>query len=729
MKKDSRDDDVTQTYELISAGTIVSHYRIVKRIGIGGMGEVYLAEDVNLDRKVALKFLVSDLCEDDRCRTRFRLEAQAAAQLNHTNIITIHDISEYRGRPYFVMEYVDGQSLRKYMSSRKELSIRQILVLSIQVTEGLSEAHSHGIIHRDLKPSNILLDANGRVRVVDFGLAAVKAAFTADGTGEITGTAGYMSPEQVQGQEIDSRSDLFSLGVVMYELIAGEHPFKRDSDAFTFQAVLESDAQPVSAYRFDVPAGLERSVKKLLEKDRERRYQQAEDVRSDLMSLLKAHESIGAKATSSEKGRLPSIAVLPFTDLSEGEKQEYFCEGMAEEIINALTKVRGLQVTARAAAFRFKATKHDIREVGRLLNVHTLLKGSVRRSGRRLRITAQLIDVAGGYHLWSERFDREVKDIFEIQDEIAENIVRALRVILSDDEQLAIVSQATPSIEAYDYYLRGRQYFHQRRKKSLEYAREMFMRATEIDPTYALAWAGVADCCSLLVHFYGESSGANIEQADLTSKRSLELDPGLTEAHGARGFALWLMKRHEEADREFETAIRMDPNHFEAHYFFARSCLQRGELERAAQLLEKASAIRDDFEAHYFTAQTYTALKRKEEAEVAYDRAVQAVKRHLELNPDDARAVTMGAVALCRLGESERGLEWAERAIAIDPDDAGIRYNVACLYALEGNRDRAIECLEDAVRAGFAHKDWVANDPDLDSLRDDPRFKSLKWRE
>jgi serine/threonine protein kinase/Tfp pilus assembly protein PilF len=728
LRQENFDEETTQSYTVLTPGTTVSHYRIVKRIGLGGTGDVYLAEDAELDRTVALKFLAPRLCQDEDSKAVFRHEAQTTAKLNHPNIITIYEVGEHAGRPFFATEFVEGGSLRNYLAKR-ELLIHEILWFAIQVCDALSEAHANGVTHRDIKPSNILIDSRGRVKIVDFGLASVLGSDKLSPPGTITGTAKYMSPEQAQGEEVDERSDLFSFGVVLYEAITGKHPFERESEAATLNAIIEEEAIPASRYRSSMPKGLEQIVFRLLQKDKRIRYQQASDVRSDLRNVLRAVESKGVVHDRQEKPHQPSIAVLPFSNLSADKEQEYFCEGITEELINALTKIKGLRVTARTSTFPFRDGKDDVREIGRKLNVETLLEGSVRKAGNRLRITAQLIDAASGFHLWSERYDREVEDVFAIQDEIAENIARSLQVLLSEDEQRAITKVPTTDIEAYDYYLRGRQFFHQRRKKGLQFARQMFAQATELDPNFPLAYACLADCCSLLVHYYGDSSKVNVDQADRASLKALELAPDLAEAHAARGFALWLMNRHDEADQEFEIAIRLNPKLFDARYFYARSCYQRGKLVAAVHLFEEACRIHEDHEARYFAAQTYTALKRFAEAETAYIRALQAIEKHLELNPDDARAVTMGAVSWCRIEQPSTGLQWAERALDIDPEDAGIRYNVACLFALEGHHDRAIECLEDAVRAGFAHRDWVENDPDLDSLRDDPRFKALKWRD
>jgi tetratricopeptide (TPR) repeat protein len=361
--------------------------------------------------------------------------------------------------------------------------------------------------------------------------------------------------------------------------------------------------------------------------------------------------------------------------------------------------------------------------------VETLLGGSVRRYGDKLRVSVQLTDVATGYHLWSERYDRDLEDVFAIQDEISESVARALEIMLGENERHPVSKAHTSDAEAYDYYLRGRRFFNQGLKRSLQFARDMFVKASEVDSEYALAYVGIADCYTMLIHLYGESKGVNLAVADRASRRALDLDPRLPQAHSARGFTLWLMDDFENAKVEFETAMEMDPGLSHTRYLYGRACFQRGDFERAARLFEDACRNQEHHEAQFFAAQAHAALDNTEKALIAYRLALRAIERHVELNPDDARVHTMGAVALCRLGERSAGIEWAERALAIDPDDAGIQYNVACLFALEKETDRAIDCLQAAVRGGFAHRDWVEKDPDLDSIRDDPRFKALTWRE
>ncbi len=721
------DGEITHPFDDINPGTEIYQYEIRELIGAGGMGVVYQARDKQLDREVALKFLARQLCLDPECRERFKGEAQAAAQLNHPNIIVIHEVNEYEGRPYFAMEFVDGTSLQKYIAKRR-LSIEEILEIAIQVSDGLAEAHNRGITHGDIKPSNILMNTRGRAKIVDFGLAAVLAAQGGQKTTDIYGTAGYMSPEQIQGASVDTRSDLFSFGVVLYEIITGKAPFMRDTLGDTLRATRDTEPIPMAEYSSVVPLELQQIVRRLMSKDKDQRYQHADDLRSELRYTLEAVVS-GRVRYPGQEARLRSMAVLPFINLSADKEQDYFCDGMAEEITNALAKIKGLRVAARTSAFAFKNVDEDVRRIGQKLHVDSLLEGSVRRAGDRLRVTVQLTDVATGYHLWSERFDREMEDVFAIQDEIAENVVRAMQVILSDEGKQPVSRTQTSDTQAYDYYLRGRRFFHQGRRKSLQYALEMFQRAIAIDPLYSLAFVGIAECCGMLIHFYGESRDIHHDTADKASRRALELDPGLPQAHAARGLVLWVMDRFDEAAAEFERALQLDPNQPRASYYFARACFQRGDFERAARLFEDSCRGQENYEARYFAAQTYSALSKTEEALVAYRLALREIERHVELNPDDAGAYTMGAVSLIRVGERKAGLEWASRALEIDPGDARIQYNVACLFALEGETGKAIECLEAAVKAGFAHREWVEKDPDLDSLRDDPRFKALKWRE
>jgi adenylate cyclase len=420
-----------------------------------------------------------------------------------------------------------------------------------------------------------------------------------------------------------------------------------------------------------------------------------------------------------------SIAVLAFVNMSNDPENEFFSDGIAEEIINALTKIKALRVAARTSSFAFKGKNEDIGEVGRKLKVNTVLEGSVRKAGDRLRVTAQLINVADGYHLWSERYDRQLEDVFAIQDEIADNIVRALRVVLGEDEKRALEKTPTDNVQAYEYYLRGRQVVTQLRRSPLQYARRMFDRAIELDPNFARAYAGVADCCSFL-YMYWDSSHANLEGADTSSQRALELDPSSAEAHTSRGVALNLRKDYGAARREFETALKLDPKLFEAHYFYARACLTEGKFEEAILHYRNAWQARpEDYQAIFLSSDALARLGRDDEVLEAARLGIKLADAHLELNPDDARAWYLSGGALMRLGKVDEALERTRRAYAIDPEDAGVLYNVAANYALAGKPDEAINYLEKAIRNGFGQRSWLENDSALDPIRNDPRFQHL----
>jgi TolB-like protein/Tfp pilus assembly protein PilF len=692
---------------------LADRYLIGRRIGTGGMAVVYLAQDLRHDRNVAIKVLRPEVSGAVGAE-RFLREIQIVAQLQHPNILTLHDSGEVDGWLYYVMPYVDGESLRGRLNREKQLPIVEAVRITQEVADALDSAHRHGVVHRDIKPENILLE-EGHAVVADFGIASAVTAASGEHVTEedvALGTAAYMSPEQGSGSQLDARSDLYSLGCVSYEMLTGQPPFVGSDPRAIIARHMVDPAPPMTTVRPDVPTAVTTAVMKALSKEAADRF----------ATLREFSDALEESGLVRQPAAAKSIAVLPFANMSPDPEDGFLADGITEEIINALTKIDGLRVAARTSAFAFKDKNADVRAIGGHLSVRSVLEGSVRKAGNRIRITAQLVDVADGYHLWSERYDRDLEDVFAIQDEIAENIMRSLEVILGEDK--TVDKAPTVDVKAYEYYLRGRQFFHQTRKKRLRFAREMFTKAIEIDPEYALAHAGVADCCSLLNMHY-PSTENDLEQADSASRKALELAPDLAEAHAARGFALWQMRSVDEAIMEFETAIRLDPKQFEAHYFYARARFEQGELGKAAELFERASQVQEDYQASFFAAQSYVGLGRDGDAQAAYRKALQVAQEHLELNPDDPRAATMCAVAACRVGQKAEGLEWAERALAIDPDDGGVRYNVACLYALEGEPEKAITCLEDALRRGFANKDWIAQDPDLESIRDDARFQAL----
>ncbi len=426
--------------------------------------------------------------------------------------------------------------------------------------------------------------------------------------------------------------------------------------------------------------------------------------------------------------RISTIAVLPFADMSPARDQDYLCEGLAEEIINVLTHLDGLRVVSRTASFQFRASGLDVRDVGRRLNVGALLEGSVRKRGNQLRVTVQLIDVETGYHRWSERFDREVEDVFAIEDEIAEEVATNLRgSMLSSRERTALLRPGTGS-EAYEYYLRGRQHLPRMTQPDLLKSAAMFERAIQLDAGYAPAYAGLATVHATLHEWFG-ARAEDLAKAESASLRALELAPGLAETHAARGFVFTLSRRYESASQAFEQAIRINPNLFDAYYYFARAAFANGHLELSADLFGRAAQVRvEDFQSVALQAQSLQWLGRQEEATVVNREAVRRAERLIDLNPCDIRTLSLGSGALDMDGQHARALEWSQRALDLNPDDMSAIMNAVCLHARRGNKERALDLLERAVAQGWGHRDWIENDKDYDSLRDDPRFKRLMSR-
>jgi len=707
--------------------SLSERYTIEHEVGRGGMATVYLAQDLRHHRAVALKVLHPELALSLGSQ-RFLHEIQIAARLQHPHIVPLYDSGQAGDLLYYVMPFIEGESLRQYLEKTPQLTLEDAVRIARAVAAALDYAHRHKVVHRDIKPENVMLH-EGEAMVTDFGIAkAVTAAVTGSltQTGSAIGTPMYMSPEQASGEEeIDARSDIYSLGAVLYEMIGGSAPFTGPTVQSIIAKLFTQPVPPLREHRAEVPEWLNSAIIKALDKAPGARYATA-------AQFAQALTWPGGTSTPPDlktgAAHPKSIAVLPFVNMSNDPENEYFSDGIAEEIINALTKVQALRVTSRTSAFAYKGKNEDIGEIGHKLKVATVLEGSVRKAGSRLRVTAQLVSVADGNNLWSERYDRQLEDVFAIQDEIAGSIVKALRIVLSEGEKRAIEAAPTDNVEAYEYYLRGRQFFHQWSRTGIQYARRMFERAIDIDPNYAVAFAGVADCCAFL-YMYWDGSRANLEGADSASRKALELAPEIAEAHASRGFALTLERNYEGARLEFATAIRLNPNLYEAHYLYARAHLQAGNLEEAVREFEEAARVRpEDYQAILLSTGPLKGLGRLDASKAAQRRGLTVVEKHLELNPGDARALYLGSVALIELGERERGLEWAGRARAANESDSLVLYNVACTYAVANLVDKAIDCLDSAIQNGFGHRAWIENDSDLDSLRQDPRFQALLKR-
>jgi serine/threonine protein kinase/Tfp pilus assembly protein PilF len=701
-------------------------YSIDRELGRGGMATVYLAQDAKHERLVALKVLHPDLAAT-LGPDRFLREIKLAARLNHPHILPLHDSGEESGFLYYVMPYVEGESLRERLDRDHQLPIEEAVHHARAIASALDYAHRQGIVHRDIKPENVML-YEGEAMVMDFGIAKAVAAGseTLTQTGMMIGTPAYVSPEQAAGEtNLDGRSDQYSLGCVLYEMLSGERAFTGPTAQAVMAKRFTETARPIRSIRSSVPEPVEKALSRAMAADAAARYKTAAQFAQALAAVSMATPTDTATLPQQAVSSAKSVAVLPFANMSNDAENEYFADGMAEEIINALSKIQSLRVASRTVSFALKGKNEDLAEVGKKLHVSTVLDGSVRRMGNRLRITAQLVNVADGYQLWSERYDREMEDVFAIQDDISQAIVRALRVILTEGEKKQIEKARAVNVQAYDYYLRGRQYFHQLRRKSLEYAKQMFNKATEIDPEYARAYAGVADCYSQL-YTYFDAREFNLRQADVASTKALELEPDLAEAHTARGLVMSMFKKFDEAENEFEIAMKLDPKSFEAVYWYARSRLAQGKYEEAAKLFERAASLRpEDYQTAGFLGQALIALGRRDDAFASYRRQVKLIDVHLELNPDDPRACILGAVANAIIGDNERSVEFIKRALQVDPDDPMLLYNVCCTYAQLGMVNESLDALEHAVEKGWGDKSWLEHDSDLESIREEPRYKAI----
>jgi serine/threonine protein kinase/Flp pilus assembly protein TadD len=705
-------------------------YSIDRELGKGGMATVYLAQDVKHDRVVALKVLHPDLAAS-LGPDRFLREIKLAARLNHPHILPLFDSGEADGFLFYVMPYVEGESLREKLDRDQQLTVDEAVHHGRAIASALDYAHRQGIVHRDIKPENVML-YEGEAMVMDFGIAkAVSAAGseTLTQTGMMVGTPAYVSPEQAAGEtNLDGKSDQYSLACVVYEMITGERPFAGATPQAIMAKRFSETPKPLRAIRNTVPESVEKAVSRAMSTDSAARYSTTAQFGQALASGSLVTPTNTAAIPVAPVSAAKSVAVLPFANQSADPENEYLTDGIADEIISALTKIQSLRVASRTSAFAFKGKNEDISEIGHKLKVSTVLEGSVRRHGNKLRVTAQLVNVADGSNLWSERYDREIEDIFEIQDDISQSIVKALRVILSEGEKKQIEKARVVDVKAYDYYLRGRQYLHHFRRKSLEFARQMFNRAIEIDPEYGRAYAGVADACSLLYKYF-DAREANLRQAESASRKAIELEPELAEVHVARAVALSMAKKFDEATEEFDTALKLDPKNFEASYWYGRMHLTRGEFEDAVKLLERAALIRpDDYQIPGFLAQALNPLGRTDEAAAQFRRQTRLVDDHLELNPDDPRACILGAIAHATLKDAEKSIAFAERAIAADPDDPMLLYNAACNFAQLGRIDEAVSALEQAVDRGYGDRSWMEHDSDLDPIRSTPRYKALYER-
>jgi serine/threonine-protein kinase len=755
------------------AGRMIGHYRVQRLLGKGGMGEVYLAQDTKLDRAVALKLLPARFTQDSNLVRRFVQEAKSASALNHPNIITIYEIGQEEGTHFIATEYVEGKTLRQILRTTR-LSLNSVLDAATQIANALATAHAAGIVHRDIKPENIMLRPDGLVKLLDFGLAKLittqpvlsdsQAETQAKGIttpGVIVGTVHYMSPEQARGLQVDARTDIFSLGVVLYEMLARKTPFTGETMTDVLAAILEREPPPLYDCAPEVTIGLEEIISKALHKDRAERYQSAKEllaelnmVRKDLESVISHYRTSSTKQLKAQT-TVPSIAVMPLADLSPQRDQEYFCEGMAEEVINALAQIEGLRVVSRGSSFRFKGTGYDIREIGEKLHVTSVLEGSVRRAGNRLRIAAQLINVDDGFQVWSERYDCEMKDVFDIQDEISRAIVQALKLKLIGNQQQQLVRRYTDNVEAYQLYLKGRYHWNRRVPGSVGKAMEFFKQALDEDPNFAPAYAGLADCY-ILPGYYAMASPKDVMPlGKAAALRALEIDPNLAEAHASLGAIAALYEFNwPEAEAYFRRALEENSNYSIARYWYGIFALApQGRLEQALSESKKGRELDPLSPAPSSAVGMMICYQRN------YDAAVKELHRTLDLDPNFAVGNLYLGKIYCEQGRTEEGIAVLQKAREVMGDSPVIIGVLGYYLAASGDREGAQNLLDHLknlasqkyvpaqplalIYSGLGHDDlafewldkaydeqsslliWLKVDPTFDKLRSDPRCTLL----
>ena len=730
-------------------GKTISHYKILDKLGSGGMGVVYEAEDIQLGRNVALKFLPQEMAQDAQLLERFQREARAASALNHPNICTVHAIEQYERQHFIVMERLEGQTLAQMMG-RHPIEIEKLLTVAIQVADALESAHAKGIVHRDIKPANIFVTDRGQTKILDFGLAKMeggrRTSVGADasletqvqgGVNDLTspgttlGTVAYMSPEQARGQLADARTDLFSLGTVLYQMATGVLPFQGDTSAVIYEAILNRDPLPVADANPGVPAEIGRVIDKALEKDRNLRYQTTTDIKTDLARLKRDLDSGGkrtAEVTESRgesKQSAKSIAVLYFENLSGVKEDEYFRDGITEDIITELSKIKGLSIFSRPTVLAYRDQRVTPAQIGQQLKAAYVLAGSLRRAGNRLRINAQLVDTQTDFPLWSERYDREMKDVFEVQDEIARNIAEALRITLSPQEQAALAAKPTENLQAYDLYLRGKNYAWRMTRQDLGFALQMFENAVSLDPEFALAYAAVANVCAQTHYNYGRDP-IWLQRAEAASHRAVILQPQLPEVLVAQAWILYAAQNYKDAIYCAQKAIDRKRDCEGAYYTLCRSLFASGQYQELATIADEAlEASGEDYNCYVPIMNALEVMGKQEALRNTRQRRVAALENHVKHVPEDARARILLASDYAQMDRVEDAVRETNFAVALRSSEATVLYNAACVFCVLKRKTDALASLRKAWDAGFKDADWARRDPDLSLLHGDPEFEKL----